>query len=290
MTARSHLYVPGDEPEKLAKAALRNADALIIDLEDAVAPQSKQAAREIVRNYLDGLGIEADEGPELWLRINPGAEGLRDIESSWHPRLRGVIVAKAETLASIDKISAALDEVEQRAGVKKLTDIVLLLETARGYEAAKQLAGRERVIRLQLGEADLRAELRLAGKGGDVVLTSMRTRLILISAAAGLEPPIAPVSTNFKDLEEFEKQSRFFAGMGFAGRSCIHPAQIGVVNAVFAPSPEEIDWARTLVAEFDAHVATGSGVMVDTAGQMIDEAIVRRARTILETNKKQSAT
>lgn len=286
MIPRSYLYVPGDQPGKLAKAATRGADALILDLEDAVAPHAKDEGRRIVRAFLDGLpvpGASRAAAPELWLRINPGVTGSTDIATTWHRALHGVMVAKAESAADLELLDAALTDAERAAGATVgATAVVPLLESAAAVFAATAIAAAPRVVRLQVGEADLAAELGLdVAGGGSAVLASVRSTVVLAAAAAGLEPPVAPVSVNFTDLDAFRRSTRDLADMGYLGRACIHPAQIAVANEVFTPDPPSVARAVDLINRFDAAVAAGRGVMVDEDGRMVDEAIVRRARRLL---------
>ncbi len=286
MIPRSYLYVPGDQPGKLAKAAMRGADALILDLEDAVAPHAKDEGRRVVRAFLDGLPVPRAPraaAPELWLRINPGVTGSTDIATTWHRALRGVMVAKVESAADLELLDAELADAERAAGATiGATAVVPLLESAAAVFAATAIAAAPRVVRLQVGEADLAAELGLdVAGGGSAVLASVRSTVVLAAAAAGLEPPVAPVSVNFTDLDAFRRSTRDLADMGYLGRACIHPAQIAVVNDVFTPDPPSLARALDLIERFDAVLAAGRGVMVDQDGRMVDEAVVRRARRLL---------
>lgn len=278
---RSYLYVPGDQPQKLAKAATRGADALIIDLEDAVSPDRKTFAREVTRAYLEG--VPNASYPQLWIRINPGGAALDDIAVAWNAQLSGVMLAKTESVADLERVDAALKDAEQAAGVPAgSTAVVPLVESASAVLSAQRIAGGPRVLRLQVGEADLGSEIGIAAHGGgEHILQQVRATAVLVSAAAALQPPIAPVSTNFRDLAEFRASTRQLAEMGFLGRACIHPDQVAVANEVFTPTAEEIADARALVDRFDAQVAAGSGVMLDQQGRFVDEAVVRGARRLL---------
>lgn len=286
MIPRSYLYVPGDQPGKLAKSAWRGEDALILDLEDAVAPHAKEAGRRCVRAFLEGLPAEPASGeprPQLWLRINPGDAGSTDIGTAWHPALAGVMVAKAESAADLERVGAALAEVESAAGTTVgSTAVVPLLESAAAVFAATEIAAAPRVVRLQVGEADLASDLGLDVAGGGIeVLRTVRSTVVLAGAAAGLEPPVAPVSVNFTDLDALRRSTRELAAMGYLGRACIHPAQIAVVNDVFTPDPSSVGKARALVQRFDAALAAGRGVILGEDGRMVDEAVVRQARRLL---------
>jgi citrate lyase subunit beta / citryl-CoA lyase len=137
-------------------------------------------------------------------------------------------------------------------------------------------------MRLAIGEADLASELGIEVSPGDErEMLSARTMLVLASAAAGLDPPMGPVSTDFRDLDALRASSEALRRLGFRGRSCIHPAQVPVVNDVFTPTPVQLARAQHLVERYDAALAEGAGVITDDNGKMIDEAVVRGARRIV---------
>jgi citrate lyase subunit beta/citryl-CoA lyase len=278
MTARSYLYVPGDRPDLVAKAVERGqADALIIDLEDAVPPSRKAAARQAVREVL-ATGVAA-EGPELWVRVNPGPVGLDDIAAVLAPGVRGFCLAKAE---AADVVTAARHcaQLEEERGVGEPGTVLMpLLETATAILDVGHLAMSARVGALQVGESDLAAELGWVSDG--VGLEHVRVAIALAAAAAFLAPPIAPVDPRFGDAEGFRARTLAFKDLGYGGRACIHPAQVAVVNEVFTPSDEEVADARTVVAAFEAALGSGTGVLAQD-GAMVDAATVRQARRILE--------
>lgn len=269
--ARSWLYVPGDAPDKLAKALGRGADALIVDLEDAVPPTGKDRAREGVRGWLEAL----DPGPvQVWVRVNPGPLRAADVRAvATAPALTGLCLAKTETAAELADIDALLTSLDSGAA------LVPLLESAAAVLAAPAIAAAPRVRRLQVGEADLAAELGVVPGDDERELLWVRSSVVLASAAARVDPPVGPVSTDFRDLGRLRASTEALRRLGYAARACIHPAQVPVVNAVFTPSPAEVDRARELVARFDA---AGGGALVGPDGRMVDEAVVRRSRRLLD--------
>jgi citrate lyase subunit beta/citryl-CoA lyase len=282
MVARSQLYVPGDAPDKLAGALRRGADAVIADLEDAVAVAAKGRARAAVAAWLAGLP-PAGAGVEAWVRINPGPLGHADVRAVTCPALRGVCVAKTGGVDQLRAVDAVLAEAEAAAGMARGSVAVLpLLEGAGAVLAAPAIARGPRVTRLQVGEADLRAELGVDPGPDERELLWVRSQVVLASAAAGIEPPVGPVSTDFRDLDALRRSTEALRRLGYAGRACIHPAQVTVVNEVFTPAPDEVERARDVVARFEAAAAAGSGVCTDAAGRMIDEAVVRQARRVLD--------
>ena len=144
--------------------------------------------------------------------------------------------------------------------------------------SAPAIARAPRVVRLAIGEADLRAELGVDPSEDERELAAIRTQIVLASAAAGIEPPIGPVSTDFTDLDAFRRSTEALRRLGFGARATIHPAQVGIVNEAFTPTAAAIAQARRLV---DRYESSGGGVLLDDEGRMVDEAVVRAARRTL---------
>lgn len=280
MTPRSYLYVPGNDAAKLAKATSRGADALIVDLEDAVPAAQKDAARVEVAEWLAGLD---GDGPQIWVRVNPGELGHEDAAAVVAPRLAGLVAAKTESVEDVLALSRVVRETAWDRDLEPGSiGIVPLLESAAAVLAARDIAAVDGVVRLQVGEADLAADIRLTPSADEREWAPIRAQIVLASAAARIAPPVAPVSTNFRDLDAFRASTEALARQGYLGRACIHPAQIDVVHEVFTPSVEELERARSLVAAFERAVAEGSGVLVGPDGRMVDEAVVRQARRVIE--------
>ncbi len=267
--ARSALYVPGDAPDKLRKVLDRGADEVIVDLEDAVALDRKELARDLVATWLDGL---EKTDSEVWVRINPGALTADDVRAvGGCDNLTGLLLAKTESVAEL----VALDE--QLTALGSAARVVPLLESASAVLRAAEIAAGPRVQRIQIGEADLRADVGIAPGADERELLYSRSHVVFASAAAGIAPPIAPVSTEFRDLDAFRASTEALARLGFVGRACIHPAQVAVANEVFTPAPEQVEKARALLAQFDG----GDAVGVDAEGRFVDEAVLRQARLVL---------
>lgn len=279
-TPRSYLYVPGDQSAMLAKSLTRGADGLIVDLEDAVAPAAKRAARQAVAHWLAGLpaSIEA----EVWVRTNPGERGHDDAAAVVGPWLAGLVVAKTESVDELETLDQVLRAAEHAAGLQVGgTPVVPLLESAAAVLAADRIAAGPRVRRLQLGEADLRADAGITPGKDERELLYLRSHVVLVSAARRLQPPVAPTSVVVDDPDGLRVTTQALARLGFVGRACIHPSQVAVVNEVFTPTPVEVERARTLVAAFERAVAAGEGVLLDGSGRMVDEAVVRQSRLLL---------
>lgn len=283
LAARSYLYVPGDQHGKLAKAAGVGADAVILDLEDAVAPGAKAAAREEVARFLAG----GPTGPQWWVRVN--ADVLSDVERDLTALagggglagLTGVVVPKAEPdlLRHVDDLLTTL---EAAHGVTSGTMwIIGLIETALGLARTEQVAASPRVLRLGIGEADLAATLALQPGPEREELWPYRAGVVLASAVAGILPPMGPVETQVRDLEWLESTTRLLVRQGFRARTSIHPTQVAVVNDVLTPSAEEVRAAHEVVTAYEQATAGGRGVSVTYGGQFIDLAVVRGAREVL---------
>ena len=275
--ARSYLYVPGDSQRRLDRALAWGADAVILDLEDAVAATAKAEARVLV-----GRWISEHEAAEvgLWVRLNGGSLAL-DSEGIVGVNLTGIVVPKAElaVLAEADELLALQ---ERRAALPHRSIAVLpLIETARGLMSAADLAVAPRVARLGIGEADLAADLRMELTDAGDEMMPLRLQVVVASAAAGIDAPVAPVARDYHDLQTLRQSTLALRGLGFRARTAIHPAQVTVINEVFTPTAEEIYAARQLVDSFAASERAGSGVLIDGRGQMVDAAVVRTARETL---------
>lgn len=272
--ARSYLYVPADRPERLEGALGRGADALIVDLEDGVSVPDKDRARAAAAAW---LGRQDPGGTQLWVRIN--AETLEeDIHAITGPALLGVVVPKAEP-ESLALVDALLTQAEQRLGLPQGTLRVLpLIESARGLLLALDVARSPRVVRLGLGEADLAADLGMIPGLDRAEMAPLRLQIVVASAAAGIGRPVAPTSTDFRDLDAFRRSAQALLRLGFRSRTAVHPAQLPVIHEVFTPGEDEVLAAQDLLARFDA---AGGGVVMDATGKMVDLAVVRSAREIL---------
>lgn len=271
--SRSALYVPGNAPAKLDKALARGADEVIVDLEDAVPHAAKDSAREAVAAWLAAL---QPGRCRVWVRVNSGDLCSADLHAVGAARaLEGVVLAKTESVEDVTAADAILTALGSAAGIAPL------LESARAVHRAPEIAAAPRVRRLQLGEADLRADLGVTPGPDDLELLFARSAVVLASAAAGIAPPLAPVRTDVRDLEGLRASTHALARLGFVGRACVHPAQIPVVHEVFTPSEDQVRAARDLLAGFDAAAAAGSGVVIDSRGRLVDEAVARHARLVL---------
>lgn len=256
MLSRSLLYVPGIKPHLFDKALRSGADAIILDLEDAVPLDQKDVARNEVSRWL-----QAHQDDRVWVRVNSRPLQLPDLEAV--AGMAGIYVPKVSGPDDIGDLPPP---------------VTALIETAAGVLDARSIAAHPAVVRLAIGEADLGAELNVRVSSDGREMLPARMQVVMASAAEGLDPPVGPVSTDFKDLDAFRRGTTGLRAMGFGGRSVIHPAQVSIVNEVFTPTPEELSAARRVLEQFER---AGRGVCVDDEGRMIDEAVVRAARRLV---------
>lgn len=276
---RSFLYVPGSKPELFTKAAAGPADAFVLDLEDAVPVTGKAQARADVRRWLEGRDADrAASGAEPWVRVN--ADALDDdLEAVLRPGLVGLFLAKT-SVSALAELTVLLERLEPERGLAGgSVRVVGLLEDARSLLDLPELARSPRLTTFGIGEVDLMADLRIdrTSRSASAVET-LRIQVVLHAAAAGLAAPVAPTSTDFRDLEAFAESTRLMQDLGFRSRTAVHPAQVGVINDALSPTPEAVEAARGVVDRF---TAAGGGVSTDERGRLIDAAVVRQAQETL---------
>jgi citrate lyase subunit beta/citryl-CoA lyase len=265
-TARSYLYVPGDRPERFAKALASGADAVILDLEDAVAVPAKDRARD---NVAEALSADPAGPTEVWVRVNQGDRGLFDLAViTGLPGLTGVFLPKA-SVASVTTVGPALATTPAVALVESAATLVELPELARSAGPAA----------LAMGEVDLAADLGIDTSDDGAELWPIRLSVVVASTAAGLVPPIGPVWIAVRDLDGLATATVELRRRGFGARQAIHPDQVGPINAAFTPAPAEVERALALLAGADE---AGNGAWVGPDGRMVDEAVLRSARRTAE--------
>jgi citrate lyase subunit beta / citryl-CoA lyase len=266
VTPRSWLFCPADRPDRLGKAVTL-ADAAVADLEDAVPPQAKVAAREALTGWLSG---HPEEARRTWVRVN-NAPGLldADLDAVGTLGIAGIVVPKAEP-----EILAA---VRGRSPAR----LVALVETAAALWQVREIAAAGGMYTIGLGEYDLAADLGAASPDEDAQpLGWARTQVVAAAAAAGLAPPPAPVSARFDDPAGFAETTRALLRAGFFGRMCIHPRQVELTHEAVRPTSQEVREAREVVGAAETAERDGTGVVV-VSGRMVDIAVVRRARRVL---------
>lgn len=263
--ARSFLFLPADRLERLSTALGSGAHAVILDLEDAVAPGHKQAARQAIAARWEVLGPA--ERCRLLVRINGAG-------TSWHqddaalakdlPGLGGLMLPKAEAPAELHRLAAALPGVA----------LLPLVESAEGLGALDLIARAPGVLRLAFGHLDFQSDLGMACEADEGELAPVRLALVLASRRAGLAPPVDGVTTALQDRARLEQDCRRARRFGFGGKLCIHPAQVEAVNRFLGPSAEERAWAQRVLEAAAAH---GQGAF-RFEGAMVDAPVLARAR------------
>jgi citrate lyase subunit beta/citryl-CoA lyase len=279
-SARSFLFVPGDRPERVGRALASDADAVIVDLEDAVRADQKHAARSVVRTLRVG---SSGRPPLVLVRVNAvgSDEFAADVEAALEGGAAALMVPKFVPGRQADTLDEALSGIEHARGTSAATPVVGLIESAAGVLG---LSGRvtlpPRVSRLAFGAADYYADLGLSYRPTGIHTELAMAALVVASAAAGLAAPLASPHFALADEPGLASASRRARDLGFGGALCIHPAQLATINAQFRPSDEERVWAQRVVEAWDdpAHRTSGA-IRVD--GELVDEAMVRRARQIL---------
>lgn len=252
---RAPLFVPANRPERFEKAAASGTDAVILDLEDAVAVDAKDAARAALRKDFTALPVI--------VRINAHNTPWYQADVAAVAKLRpaGAMLPKAEDIATCIAVARALDGIP----------IIALVESAYGLACARRLATIESVARLAFGSVDFCADLACAHLRE--VLLPARSELVLASRLAGIAAPMDGVTVQLDDLSASHDDAAHAHALGMTGKLCIHPKQIAEVKRAFAPGEKEINWARRVIASGDGAVS------VD--GAMVDEPMRIRARAIL---------
>jgi citrate lyase subunit beta/citryl-CoA lyase len=263
--ARSYLFVPGNRPEQYAKALAAGADAVIVDLEDAVPPEDKHTARQHVAEWLS-------TERSVLLRIN-GTETSwfqDDIRLCHSPGVIGILLPKTQRL----------EDVASLAYMVPRKPILPLIETAIGFSNAVALGVQPGVQRLVFGSIDFQVDMGIDGDGEELLY--FRSQLVLASRLANLQPPVDGVFIQMKDLERLRVDTQRSRRLGFGAKLCIHPNQVAVVNDSFSPSAEELAWAQRVLEAVQR--AGGGAIAVD--GKMVDLPVTLKAQGILRASRR----
>lgn len=287
MTPLTLLYVPADRPDRVTKALASPADAVLVDLEDAVAPSRKGEARESAARLLAGLPEGAAGGRGAGSSGGPAADRaaaavqvrINHRGTPWHVDDVAMVAALPPGVgARIPKVESA-DEVRALAAALPGRALHLLVESALGVERAFELAtASPQVASIGLGEADLRSDLRVDADDG---LTWARSRVVVAARAAKLPPPHMSAYTNVRDLDGLAASCRTGRALGFCGRTAIHPGQLDTIRAAFLPGDGELAAARDVLERVGDAATEGVGAVALEDGTFLDVAMVERARWIL---------
>lgn len=271
MRFRSVLFTPGTRPDRIEKAIREAAaDIVVADLEDAVAPKDKIEARIAVRNAL--LATQGVEGAVRAVRINawPSRLAEEDLEVVLTGAPDLLVVPKAESAQSLAALAQRLDGVP----------ILAIIETAAGVLAAQDIAAADGVVAVAVGAEDLAADAGMRRTPGNEEVRIPRALVALAAAAAGIAG-VDMITADFEDLARCRQEADEARAMGFAGKMCIHPAQVAVVHEAMAPTKDEQAWAKKVIEAAEAGGASQGGVVV-VDGKMVDVPLVKQARRFLE--------
>jgi citrate lyase subunit beta/citryl-CoA lyase len=274
--------MPANAPKFVEKAYLRNADAVVLDLEDSVPQAEKLATRTLIKDLIPVVG---KGGSDVFVRINNTADLLNgDIESAIWPGVEGLIIPKAESAAEIQSIERLVSKLEQERGIAAgKIKLSVLIESCKGYLQLNEIAqSSERIDTLTLGNEDF---LRDAGMvetpDTHYALLVPRMQLILIARAHG-KAPLGLIGSlaNYGDADGFEKSALLAYQHGFTGASCIHPGNVEILNKAFSPNPKDIDYAQQVVEAFESALATGRA-STRLEGKMIDYVHYDKAKQVI---------
>ena len=284
---RSALFVPGNRPERVDKAVNAGADAVIIDLEDAVPLSEKEQTRSLVRQKV----IEHKD-KRIIVRVNgldsPFIKG--DLEEVLVEGLFFIMVPKVESSANIHEINRLVGEIEDREGIDSgAVSIIPLIESAKAianiYQIVSTKTNPDRLYTVGFGAADFTLDTGMKMTMGGEELIYPRSKISVACRAGGVLPPLdTPFMIAIKDMDALEADARRAKQLGFQGKLCVHPNQVAVCNRIFSPSADEIAYAQKVIEAF--HKAEEDGVAaIQLNGQLIDYPIVEQARRILDLAK-----
>jgi citrate lyase subunit beta / citryl-CoA lyase len=277
---RSLLFAPGNHARRVEKALSLEVDAVILDLEDAVAIAEKAATREVV-----AAALERPRQGLLYVRVNAVDTEFcyGDLVAVVQPGLDGIILPKVESAAGLATIDWLLAQLERDRGLPPGNiDLIPIIETACGLQQIGAiLAAGTRVRRVAFGAGDFTLDLNMAWSRSEIELAYARAVVVTASRASGIDAPLDTVWVDLTDPEGLETSARTALGYGFEGKMCIHPDQIAVVNRVFTPSDAEVALADRVSAAFASAEAEGRAA-IQLDGRFIDYPIVYRAQRVLQ--------
>jgi len=261
------LFVPGTRPERFQKALDSGADAVILDLEDAVPVAEKELARNAIRSAWPSFSKE--QKGRLVIRSNsPGSQFYSaDLILAQELDITSILIPKSESL----------DQMNGAALLLPNTAIIPMIETALGLDHLREIANSNQVIRLALGNIDLQADLGMACDADETELQTARFQIVLASRLAAIAPPIDGVTQSTDNIEQITHDAKRAKRMGFGAKLCIHPKQLAIVQAAFMPSQEDLVWAKRVIEADKA--SKGGAVKLD--GRMIDRPVVVLAQRTL---------
>lgn len=281
---RTFLFAPGNHPRRVEKALSLDADAVILDLEDACPIAEKVATRPVV--------VAACQGPRTglgYVRVNATSTefGYGDIVAVVQAGVDGIILPKVETADELRAVEWVIASLERERGLPAgAFDVIPIIETGKGMANIAAITGAgTRVRRIAFGAGDFTLDMSMTWSRAETELLPYRSQCVLASRAAGIEPPLDTVWVDLKDNEGFRASTSHIKALGFQGKMCIHPDQVTVANDILTPTAAEVEWCRKAVAAFDAAEKAGSA-SIQLEGKFIDYPIVYRAKRVLETMQR----
>ena len=279
MILRSFLFVPGNRIDRIEKAFSSQADAVIIDLEDAVAPSQKDSVRKGVSIFLGKASRK-----NVFIRVNGVKTPFfgEDLESVTQASVRGIVIPKADDPEAFGDADRKLAKLELRRSLPEgQIRIIPQIESALGLSKSREIgASTRRMLALAFGAGDLTLDLgaKLTRTGEELFFA--RSHLVWASRLAGIYGVDAPFMIDVKDMEGLSAEARRSRQLGFRGKFCIHPSQVGPVNEIFSPTPEEVEWAKRIIEAYDSATGRGEGAIA-LEGEFVDPPVYQRARQIL---------
>lgn len=276
---RSMLFVPVTRPRFVEKGAESGADAIILDLEDSVAPADKERARPLLA---DATKQVASNGADVVVRVNrPWRMLVRDLEAAVIPGVMALALPKIESAEHVQAIAEIVDELESERGILPGTvKLLAMVETASGFFRIDQIArAHRRLVGLSIGAEDLALSVGMLPEPEGLFYP--KQQCIIAARAAGILP-LGFIGTvaDYKDLDAFRATIRRSRRLGFLGASCIHPSNVAILNEEYGPQPAEVSQAERMVAAYDEALAAGKG-SIEFEGKMIDIPVVERAKQVL---------
>lgn len=279
---RSRLYLPGNEPKFFINAGLHQPDAIILDLEDSVSPDQKDAARLVVRNALRAVDFA---GAERMVRINQLPLGLADLEEIVPQAPDLILIPKVESPEQVREVDEVISRLQADAGMERDLWLMPILESALGIENAFEIGrASPRVVALTLGLEDYAADLGVPKSVEGEESLYARTRVVNAARASGLQA-IDSVYGNVDDMAGLSRWGQRSRALGFQGMGCLHPRQITVIHEAYQPTGAEIEKALRIVAAFEEAEAKGLSV-VSLGSKMIDPPVVKQALRLVEQAKQ----
>lgn len=275
------LYIPGNNPAMLLHGSIYGADSLLLDLEDAVALDQKDAARFLIRNMIKNVDYH---GSEVCVRVNhlDTPFGMEDLKAIVPLQPDSIRYPKTESVEDLQRLISIIEEIEDEHGLPhdKMT-IHIMIETAKGVQNVFEIAKySKRVDAITIGGQDLTADMNIKSSGNSSGIDLAR-KMIVMAAKANRIDAIDTVHVDIEDEEGLRKETEYVKNIGFSGKAVINPRQIDVIHEIYAPTEDEVRKAYRVVKEFNKNQKKGIGVFA-IDGKMVDAPVVTRAKYVLE--------